>query len=675
MTARHPRHRRSRLRSRSTQAAVILLAAVAAILGLSTLGGYSSVAFTSGSMAPAIDEGALAITRSIDASEVAPGDVVSVTTADGERVTHRVVGVEELPWITSLTLRGDANASADPMPYLVESADEVVLAIPYVGRWSGAGLPVLAGLGLLVVAGVARGRLRGPRHRAPAGPTAARSGASILTALGLVGVAVFGAAPTSAYWTDTGRAGTGGFSTVATIPAPSYVGCAVHDNHVDGTWTNAGQRYDYRATLHTLAGSQVGSSSTPPYAGALNSVAQLTRHLTVSDFGITPADLGFPGQFNFNIRVHAQAYGSTATAARWSSTGYAVIPVHFESVSGSTYQMRCGHDLDTYVEITAVGQDTGSSATDLITRIAANTVIGTGEPGSTISVRRGGVQIGTATVAANGTWSAAVALTEGSAEITAIATDIHGHTAQDSADVVLDTIAPTVTPTSACATANIGNVVSAAPTLRWCKQTSQSWTATYVDNAGGSGLVAGTGRQYDNNGAGWTNYTAAVSMAEANGRVMQARGTDVAGNVTTVANTYYIDGTAPTLTVTQPAGSSLLAATLRANVTAACGSGKAGCGPFVDAISGPVSAQWKLLRSQALAADVCMNAAGSFSAANCSTTYPAAVSGGQWSIAVAPGTAYPFLTLVASYTLTISAVTDAAGNVAPSVTRTFSTLL
>ncbi|MFI5428341.1 S24/S26 family peptidase [Aeromicrobium sp. UC242_57] len=72
---------------------------VAAVLGVvcivATLAGLvldvRPLVFRSGSMAPAIDTGALAVARTVDAKDLVPGDIVSVTTRSGERVTHRLV--------------------------------------------------------------------------------------------------------------------------------------------------------------------------------------------------------------------------------------------------------------------------------------------------------------------------------------------------------------------------------------------------------------------------------------------------------------------------------------------------------------------------------------------------------------------------------------------------------
>ncbi len=98
--------------------------------------------------------------------------------------------------------------------------------------------------------------------------------------------------------------------------------------------------------------------------------------------------------------------------------------------------------------ITAIGTDTGSSATDGITSDATLTVFGTAEAGSTVTVSRSGVgELGTATASVGGLWSfdySGTTLAAGSYLFSATTTDISGNTSAASADfaVTIDTAAP-----------------------------------------------------------------------------------------------------------------------------------------------------------------------------------------------------------------------------------------
>ena len=114
------------------------LAAIAGVLCIlvtvaSFAFGLRPLVFRSGSMAPTIDTGALAIAHRVDADDLRRADVVSVPTSGGERVTHRIVSVEHLDDQAVLRLRGDANDAADGSPYVVRSADVVLFSVPKVG--------------------------------------------------------------------------------------------------------------------------------------------------------------------------------------------------------------------------------------------------------------------------------------------------------------------------------------------------------------------------------------------------------------------------------------------------------------------------------------------------------------------------------------------------------------
>lgn len=98
-------------------AALAVLAPVTAFLVFTWLMGWTLQSVLTDSMAPTFPEGSLLVVEPIDPSDVAPGmAVMFADPADpGRLVTHRVVRRapgEELAFIT----RGDANATADPLP-------------------------------------------------------------------------------------------------------------------------------------------------------------------------------------------------------------------------------------------------------------------------------------------------------------------------------------------------------------------------------------------------------------------------------------------------------------------------------------------------------------------------------------------------------------------------------
>lgn len=100
--------------------------------------------FSTGSMSPTIPAGSAAVVRSIPASDVAVGDVVTVERAGHLPITHRVTSVSSAPDLDVgarvLTMRGDANEADDPFPYAVERVRLVVFAVPGVA-------PLVAAMG------------------------------------------------------------------------------------------------------------------------------------------------------------------------------------------------------------------------------------------------------------------------------------------------------------------------------------------------------------------------------------------------------------------------------------------------------------------------------------------------------------------------------------------------
>ena len=105
-----------------------LLAALAGILL-----GAKPLVFRSGSMSPAITTGALGISFPVDAKEIRTGDIVSVENAAGVRITHRVLTSEVGNGAATVRLKGDANAVADPEPYILRTADRVMFSVPLLG--------------------------------------------------------------------------------------------------------------------------------------------------------------------------------------------------------------------------------------------------------------------------------------------------------------------------------------------------------------------------------------------------------------------------------------------------------------------------------------------------------------------------------------------------------------
>jgi signal peptidase len=104
---------------------------------VSILAGLSLVVVTTGSMSPTIPTGAVVVSHRVPASDVRPGQVVTVPRPGADLpVTHRVVAVDPVagdPAARQLTLRGDANRTDDRDPYVVRDAGRTVASAPGVG--------------------------------------------------------------------------------------------------------------------------------------------------------------------------------------------------------------------------------------------------------------------------------------------------------------------------------------------------------------------------------------------------------------------------------------------------------------------------------------------------------------------------------------------------------------
>lgn len=92
-----------------------------------------------GSMAPALPPGTLAVTRPVDIDDVRVGDVVTYQLRSGEPtvVTHRVVGTRVSSGERLLVTRGDTNDVVDAEPVQqVQLRGRVWYAVPWLGRFS-----------------------------------------------------------------------------------------------------------------------------------------------------------------------------------------------------------------------------------------------------------------------------------------------------------------------------------------------------------------------------------------------------------------------------------------------------------------------------------------------------------------------------------------------------------
>lgn len=100
---------------------VALICLVLSVLGLVlavNLGprlGHQLVVIRGGSMEPAVHLGSVVDVLNVKATDLRPGDIVTLKEANESVVTHRITRVVQLPDGLYIETKGDANATVDPV--------------------------------------------------------------------------------------------------------------------------------------------------------------------------------------------------------------------------------------------------------------------------------------------------------------------------------------------------------------------------------------------------------------------------------------------------------------------------------------------------------------------------------------------------------------------------------
>jgi signal peptidase I len=243
--------------------------------------------FRSGSMAPSIETGDLAVAQEVAASELGVGDVVSVKTASGSRVTHRIVTVTKRDGHATLALKGDANSATDAEPYDVETADRVLFSVPaggYVLAWLAGpmGIFLLGGYAVWLLMRVARPRPRlSEGHLSEGG----RAGLPVLATVAVVGMLAGAGSQASAPWTLaawTDAVGVSGTTLTAyTVPpSPSFTCGSLGVFSVKVNWTAVAGATDY--TVHYGSGGATTLTTTSTTATITSAISGGTAWVQVN---------------------------------------------------------------------------------------------------------------------------------------------------------------------------------------------------------------------------------------------------------------------------------------------------------------------------------------------------------------------------------------------------------
>ncbi len=263
------------------------------------------------------------------------------------------------------------------------------------------------------------------------------------------------------------------------------------------------------------------------------------------------------GTAEANSTVKVIRGGATIATGTASGAGSYAIPITLvEGVNSLTVTATDAADnvsvastalavtLDTTMvdpAFTGISNDTGSSGSDQITNVAAQTISGTAKASSTVVVKRGGTTIASLTASGTGTFSLATTLPAGTSSFTVTSSDVAGNTVTSSTwPVTLDTTAP-----AAPVLTGISDDTGASATDHVTKNAAQTVAGT--SEAGGAVTLKRSGSTVATTTAdGGGAFAADVTLAEGT-NVFTALATDVAGNVSPASSalTVTLDTAAP----------------------------------------------------------------------------------------------------------------------------------
>lgn len=304
---------------------VLGIVAVAAALLL----GLRPLVVTSGSMSPTISAGSLVVVQDEPASHAEVGDVVAVDTGGGARVMHRVVATATAgdgSGRTVLTLQGDANATPDKEPYVVDRVGGVRAHVPWFGypvTWLG------SSLGLLTLGALACGLVLFA-FRPVRSPAGRRRALAVVAAPVAVATVVGTTAPAHAWFDDRGTVTIDVSSHTVTSQAQptcqNVDGLLVLGNVARLTWAQVDGKYEYTWDLQTTGGTSVASGTVGTGIAAGGTVT----------LDISTGLIGVNANYNVVVRARLAAYPT------WVAATTTTTQVRRASILVIGAAMRCG---------------------------------------------------------------------------------------------------------------------------------------------------------------------------------------------------------------------------------------------------------------------------------------------------------------------------------------------
>ncbi len=317
-----------------------------------------------------------------------------------------------------------------------------------------------------------------------------------------------------------------------------------------GSWTsNAALSNSVMVLLNsTLPAIAVSSVSPTPNGNGYNNSTPVTVNLTA-----TPGSAGTPISFiAYTVGAGSPVVVIGATAAvpvagngAHTVTFYATDALaRVSPTSSNVVRIDTIAPTAPSAPVMTAATDTGTSSTDGITKIATPVFSGTAEVGVTVTIYNGATAIGSATATGGVYTIASSVLTEGAKTITAKATDLAGNVSATSTgtSITIDLTAPAAPGTPA--------LTAASDTGRKNNDKITNLTTPTLTGSAVSGVIVTI---YDGSTAvgsvttASTTYSVTTSVLTAGTRVMTAKASDIAGNISAASAslTFTLDTTAP----------------------------------------------------------------------------------------------------------------------------------